>query len=442
MNKNIVADNELEQILREISRLTSEKSNCSHSLGIARRNNQQSAELEGRMRAIKQELKQLRQKKKLLESSVVSDAIAKTETGDLPGRFTTACAAQTAHSKTYRVASHLESTADTWDKYVELHPCSSPYHRSIFRKIITDSFGKEDHSLMAFDQDDNVMGVLPLLRLKSRLFGDFLVSMPYLNYGGVLSSNQLAEAALLEKAFDVCSTLGVQHMELRELVQRTTMACRSDKVSMILELPSSYEELMAKLGSKLRAQVKRAEREKVSTRIGAAEILDDFYKVFSVNMRDLGTPVYSKSIFRSILESPETGASVLVVYLGSRPVACAFLIGYRDVLEIPWASTLREVNALSINMYLYSRVLDYAIKNSYRFFDFGRSTKDSGTYHFKKQWGAVPLQNHWNYWLANTSELPQLNPSNPRYKLMIKTWQKMPTIITNLLGPAIVKHLP
>ena len=128
--------------------------------------------------------------------------------------------------------------------------------------------------------------------------------------------------------------------------------------------------------------------------------------------------------------------------MGKRPVAAAFLLGYKDTLEIPWASTIKDVNHLSVNMLLYWEVLKFAVDNQYQYFDFGRSSKDSGTFRFKQQWGAIPKQCYWHYWLKNNAEMPSLNPNNPKYKLVISLWKKLPVSVTKYIGPNIVKSLP
>ena len=159
-------------------------------------------------------------------------------------------------------------------------------------------------------------------------------------------------------------------------------------------------------------------------------------------MRDLGTPVYSKTFFSNILHSFPEHCQIVIVYMETKPVAAAFLLGYNDTLQIPWASTISDVNHLSMNMLLYWEVLKFAIENRYHYFDFGRSSKNSGTYRFKQQWGAKPKQLYWHYWLAENTELPRLNPDNPKYALAINTWKRIPVFITRLIGPPIVRNLP
>jgi FemAB-related protein (PEP-CTERM system-associated) len=211
---------------------------------------------------------------------------------------------------------------------------------------------------------------------------------------------------------------------------------------MILPLPGEESELWNSFAPKLRAQIRRPQRENPQVYFNESTALDEFYSVFSRNMRDLGTPVYSKSFFCSILDYFTKQSHIIVIKLDHRPVAAAFLLGHGDTLEIPWASTIREVNHYSINMLLYWEVLRFAIKKRYVYFDFGRSSKGTGTYRFKQQWGAQPKPLYWHYWLKNGGDLPSLNPSNPKYALMINIWKRLPIPITNLIGPMVVKNLP
>lgn len=328
-----------------------------------------------------------------------------------------------------------------WSDYVERHPQATSAHQLQWKRLIERVFGKRCHYLQAFS-GTTLVGVLPLVHMRSLLFGNYLVSVPYVNYGGVLADNAAAEAALLEEAAALARRLGGGSIEYRESVARDTEApCRTDKVAMILQLPSTEEALAKQLGSKLRSQIKRPQRENPDSRVGREELLDDFYEVFARNMRDLGTPVYTKALFRSVLQEFPS-SYLIVIFLQGRPVSAALLMGYRDMLEIPWASTIEDVNPLSMNMLLYWEVLRSAVARGYQRFDFGRSTVDAGTFRFKKQWGAEPKQLYWYYWLDEGREMPNLKPDNPKFNLVIRCWQKLPVAVTQWIGPHIVKHLP
>jgi FemAB-related protein (PEP-CTERM system-associated) len=305
--------------------------------------------------------------------------------------------------------------------------------------------------LYAVDGDEEIIGVLPLVHLKSRLFGDYIISVPYFNYGGAAGISPEVETALMTKALSIAKKLNTEHVEFRDFRPRDSQrdgskgdfgSVRTDKITMILDLPATEDELWKKLGAKRRSQINRPLREGVEVKTGHAELLEDFYSVFARNMRDLGTPVYSQSFFSEILHTFSDKTQIVTIYHQGRPVGGAFLIGFRDQLEIPWASTLRSVNSLGVNMLMYWEVLKYAISNSYKTFDFGRCSVNSGTYRFKKQWGAQPKQLYWYYWLSSGEEIPQLNHNNPKYKMAIAVWQRLPLFFTNWLGPKIVKNLP
>jgi len=180
----------------------------------------------------------------------------------------------------------------------------------------------------------------------------------------------------------------------------------------------------------------------MTAHVGQLQLLSDFYTVFSLNMRDLGTPVYGKQFFSKILQTLSDDVRIISVRLRERPVAAGLVYGFRQMLEIPWASSDRRYARLAPNMLLYATVLKYACERKYKYFDFGRSSKNSGTYRFKEQWGAQPVQLNWHYWLPEGASLPQLNPQNQKYQRAIRLWQQLPIPVTKILGPRIVKFLP
>ncbi len=330
-----------------------------------------------------------------------------------------------------------------WEAFVQRHAAASPYHGLLWRDLIRDVFGHSTHYFISVDERERVTGCLPLIELRSRLFGHFLVSMPFFNYGGAVADSVEIEERLMQEGSRVADETGASHVEFRDTLQRgRSWGVRQDKVAMHLALPETPDALWKQLGSKVRAQVRRPQRESVRTAIGGRDLLDDFYRVFSQNMRDLGTPVYPKALFAAVLDAMGERAFVVVVYLEGRPVASGLLIGWRDRVEIPWASSLRECNRLGVNMLLYWEALKRAIELGYRVFDFGRSSVDGGTFRFKKQWGAAPVPLYWHYWLRDGGPPPTLDPDNPRYRMAINCWQKLPLPLANLLGPRIVRNLP
>lgn len=328
-----------------------------------------------------------------------------------------------------------------WARYVDAHPQATLYHSLAWRRLVQAAFGHQTHYLYAH-AGGRLVGVLPLVRLRTRVFGDFLVSLPHVNYGGALADSAATAQALLDAAGARAAALGCRHVEFRDTCRRAGWPARTEKVVMELSLPASAEELWASFDSKLRAQIRRADKEGIEIVRGGAELLPQFYAVFARNMRDLGTPVYGRGFFTAIFAGFSQAATLVVCRQRGRPVAAGFLLRYRERLEIPWAASVREYNRIGVNMALYWAALRFAIEQGSRVFDFGRSTVDSGTYRFKKQWGAVPRPLYWHYWLNADVAMPALTPSNPKYRHAIAAWQRLPLFVANCLGPMLAKHLP
>lgn len=329
-----------------------------------------------------------------------------------------------------------------WNLYIEKHPQSSPYHLYQWQTVITDSFSHPATYLAARDKNKNIIGVLPIIWQKSAIFGKNAASIPYFNYGQPLVDNKNVLQHLTEKAEQLIKEKQFSQLEIRTTLKDINLPQITHKISMLLTLPQTSEQLWQDIGSKVRAQIKQGEKHHFKYKEGKAELIHDFYSVYSRNMRDLGTPVYDIVFFKNIFNNLPDICSISVLYRKGKPVATAFLIAHKDVLEIPWASTLRSTNKMNTNMVLYWNILKSACDKGYNTFDFGRSSPDSGTYKFKKQWGAKPIKHYWYYIFNDSTKLPELNPNNPKFKLLIAIWKRLPLFIANLLGPIIAKDLP
>ncbi|MGD8175211.1 FemAB family XrtA/PEP-CTERM system-associated protein [Marinimicrobium sp. ARAG 43.8] len=348
----------------------------------------------------------------------------------------------TSAAEPFKVRELAEGEYQAWSAFVRSLENVPNYCLPAWSGIIEEAFSHPTRVWIAVSNDGRILGGVPLTILNSRLFGRFAVSVPFFNYGGVLTRYKNVAYGILEHLKGVREQEAWKHIEIRTMQPGLALPSLSRKVSMILPLPSNTPEMDRRLGAKVRAQCKKAEAVEPRIRIGGLALLDDFYRVFSINMRDLGTPVYSKVWFRTILSRPAVRASLAVVYVQDKPVSAGFLLGHNRMLEIPWASTVRSANAMDCNMWMYRQILDYAITEGYYFFDFGRSTMEAGTYRFKKQWGAVPFEHHWYYILPEGGEVPAINPDNPKYQLAIAVWKRLPVWVTRLVGPSLVKYIP
>ena len=317
--------------------------------------------------------------------------------------------------------------------------------------VISSSLGHSFYCLIESNTDSNSVGCLPLMHVKSPLFGRFLVSLPYLNSGGVsVQSAQGAVSAvgsttLIDQAIALADQLDVRHLELRheEPISHPRLNYqRSDKVHMRLALPEQPAVLMASFKSKLRSQINKAGANGFEVVFGGQDLLDDFYNVFSENMRDLGTPVYSKKLFREVLRCFPTGESELcIVRLGKHVVSGAVLVHHQGRSEVPSASALRRWNSTGANMWMYWNLLQRGIEKGSSEFDFGRSSVGSGTYKFKEQWGAKPKQAVWQYYVRK-GDPSDMRPDSPSKIRLVKVWKKLPLWLTRLVGPSIVRGIP
>lgn len=330
--------------------------------------------------------------------------------------------------------------AAAWDALVDAHPRATLYHTWRWSEFASSIFGFELHRLAEVDTAGRLTGVLPLVEQRSRPFGRRLVSLPFFNYGGPLADSADTELSLIRKAGALARCRGVPTLELRDSAPRTGFATRTDKVTLELALPDSADDLGKALGSKLRSQVRRADRESPQVAFGGSDLVDEFYPVFAATMRDLGTPVYPRRFFTEMLARLGADCTVVIVRLHGRPAAAALLTHFRDRTEIPWAASLHELRATSVNMRLYWECLVHAIGRGSRVFDFGRSTVDAGTYRFKLQWGSQPRQLYWIYPLAAADA-----PAAGQGRLLARAqaaWSRLPLPVANALGPWISPGLP
>ncbi len=329
-----------------------------------------------------------------------------------------------------------------WNAYVAAHPQATQYHRYEWPALIAEIFGHRAVPLAAFSEG-RVVGVLPLVLMDSWLFGRFIVSLPFVNYGGVLGDSEEIEHALWSQAVCCAGEHRAAYLEARHLRPRSFVTQRKQhKVTMILEISPTIEAQWKAFDPKLRNQIRKAERSGLSVRVGAVADLPDFYEVFARNMRDLGTPVYSRRFFEEVFRVfPET-TRIFSVLSGRTVIAAGLAMAYRDTLEVPWAASLREYRLVCPNNLLYWELIQHAIKEGFRRFDFGRSTPGEGTYKFKEQWGGRPVPLAWEYWLPDSKPLPDLSPKNAKYQAAVQVWRRLPLKLTKWLGPAIVRGIP
>ncbi len=334
----------------------------------------------------------------------------------------------------------LDGDTGAWDEFAARVEGSSFCHLAGWRDILSDVLGTECLYRIATDPGGEWQGVLPLARVKSRLFGHYLVSLPFLNYGGPLGSpaarRQLAQEAVAEARRSRVDLLELRTRDAGDL----DLAVSARKLTVLLELPSSAEHLSTSFHSKLRSQIRRPIKEGLTARFGPDE-RDAFYEVFAQSMRDLGTPVLPRALFDRLAVTFPDLVVFGAVYRGGRPLAagCGFM--WRGEFEMTWAGALRESRPLAANMLLYWSFMEQMIGRGVRVFNFGRCSPGGGTHHFKQQWGGADVPLPWcQYAPSGVTATP--SPDDPAFSWGPRLWRQLPLAVANLLGPRLVRFLP
>jgi FemAB-related protein (PEP-CTERM system-associated) len=340
--------------------------------------------------------------------------------------------------------SRFDGAPADWDTFVRAQAGWSHFHLYGWRTVIERAFGHECLYLVARDDAGRIAGVLPLVRVRSLIFGHFLVSMPFLNYGGPLGSGE-AILALAAEATKLATQGNVKLLELRSRTELPIdLPVSHRKITVLLDLPDTPDALMKQLPAKLRSQVRRPTKDGVTAKIGPDQ-LGAFYEVFSQHMRDLGTPVLSRRFFEVARDVFGDQMVFAAAYHAGKPVACGCGFLWGNEFEISWASSLRSHNSMSPNMLIYWELMAHVIGRGGRIFNFGRCTRGSGTHKFKMQWGSREEQLWWYRFGREAVEADEgATPSQDKgvFALASRAWQRLPVPLTNRLGPAIVKFIP
>ena len=333
-------------------------------------------------------------------------------------------------------------SAQLWNAYVENSPTAGFYHRFEWKHVNEVEFGHRTHYL-AYFRDGQVEGVLPLVEIRSLLFGHILCSLPFVNYCGLSASSSEASAQLLDQAYSVATRAGADYVELRGLgVADQDLPVSTDKVSLTLDLASDPDEVWNVFKSKHRNNIRRVYKFGLTVESGHLALLDTFYDIMCESWRSLGTPIYRKQYFRTILESFGDQARIFVALSDGQPVAAAFNGYDGSMVEGMWAGSLSKYRNLQSSYVLYWEMIKHACENGYSRFHLGRSSVESGGEAFKSKWGAHAEQLYWQYFLPQGGEMPQLNVKNPKYALAIRAWRRLPVWATKMIGPRLAKSIP
>lgn len=340
---------------------------------------------------------------------------------------------------TRKVAPFAGADAE-WDAAIRALPDGTHCHLSAWREVIGTTLGHAVELWAAYDDEGLPTAFLPLGDVRSRLFGRYLISMPFLNMGGAIGDAP-GRAALENHARDLASQRRAKLLELRGREPSPgVLQTSARKITVELPLPEVLEGVRKGFHPKLRTNIKKATREGLEMRYGPDQV-DGFYEVFACNMRDLGTPVLPRAFFEQIAARLGGVVHFGALYDRDRPVAgqCAFAFGSR--FEMVWGSALREYHRLKVSSHIHWAFIERAHALGCRLFDFGRCTEGSGTHQFKQQWGGADVPLPWGQWSPSGAGGPP-SPDRPLFRAAVAVWQRLPLGVANSLGPLVSRSLP
>lgn len=330
---------------------------------------------------------------------------------------------------------------DEWDRFVRTQTGWTHFHLAGWRKVISRVHGHRTPYLVARDEGGAIRGALPLVRVSSPVFGRYLVSMPYVNYGG-----PLGEPAAIAALAAYAAAMAREDGALLELRSRwalpVDLPASHRKITCVLDLPSSKPEAFFKsLDANVRRRVRRAEKAGITVAFGVEQV-DAFYAVYSRHMRDLGTPTQPRRLFAEIARAFPDDFEIAVAYLQGKPIAALAGPRWGEELEVTWASALVAYKELAANMLVYWALIERSMQLGLTRFNFGRCTPESGTHRFKRQWGSVDEPLWWYTAAGGGAHVTTPTPTDSRFAWGPRLWKRLPEPIATAVGPHVVRFIP
>jgi FemAB-related protein (PEP-CTERM system-associated) len=339
-----------------------------------------------------------------------------------------------------------------WDQYVQQHPQGTFCHLSGWGRVIERVWGHTPSHLCT-QQNGRMTGILPLFYVSSRIFGSMLVSSPNAVYGGILADDVHSRQALLGEARKIAHELRVDYLELRDAITPSTPGgnvfssepdfhTRDLYYSFEHPITTDEEALMKTFPRDLRTMIRKGVKNELVGEIGRLELLDDFYNVYATSVRNLGTPVFPKKLFAEFLREFPNDSDILMIRQQGKVAGGVLNFYFRNTVMPYYGGAYPEFYRTGINNFMYWELMRTAAARGYTNFDFGRSKQGTGAYEFKRGWGMAVHPLPYQFYLVKSEKMPELNPTNPKFELMIRLWKKLPIEVTKLIGPRIVRNLP
>jgi FemAB-related protein (PEP-CTERM system-associated) len=330
-----------------------------------------------------------------------------------------------------------------WDEFVACCPQATFFHRAGWQRVITQSLGHTPFYLYA-EQQGEIVGILPLFEVKSRVFGHALVSTPFCVYGGVATDNVAARQALLEHAQTLAEQLQVDYLELRHRSPQTEgWPSKSKHAAFRRQLDPEPEQNMLAMKRKQRAVVRQGIKNQHRAELDSVDNpqFDNFYRIYSTSLRNLGTPAFSKQFFKALITEFGADCEIVSIYQGTEARSSLMSFYFRDEVLPYYGGGMPESRELKSMDFMYWDQICRALKRGISTYDFGRSKNDSGPYNYKRHWGFEPEPLCYEYHLVKAGSVPDISPNNPKYRYFIQAWQKLPLRVSQIVGPYLSKYL-
>ena len=329
-----------------------------------------------------------------------------------------------------------------WERFVLEHPAGTFFHQLAWKRVVEKTFAHRARYVYA-EREGQIVAVAPLFLVSNWMVGTCLISSPLASYGGICAADAEAEQALLEFIKRQAQELQVDYLELRNPEGGTLpgFVPNTRYSSFSLPLSKDPDAVLKALPKDIRYMIRKAEKADLHVRRGP-ELLDEFYKLFAINMRRLGTPVFPRELFANLLAEFGKQIDVLLVYSGSQPVASAVSFLFRDTMHPYYIGGLPVARDLAANNFLWWELMKFASQSGMNTFDFGRSKKGTGAYAFKKKWNPKITDLDYQVFLVKRKSAPNFSPANPKFELATQVWSRLPQWLANRLGPQVVRWIP
>ena len=337
-----------------------------------------------------------------------------------------------------------EASAPAWDAFVKAHPHGTFFHLAAWRNVIARAFQHRPSYVFA-TQDGAVTGVLPIVRVRSALFGDNLISSPFCVYGGPLAASEEARAALFGYAAELQAQMGTSAVgfRFRDRPEEPSDSGWEDGpgiyVTFRKRIDGDPDKNMKSIPRKQRAMVRKGIQNGLASVVN--HDADTLHRIYAESVRNLGTPVFSRRYFRILTDTFRHQSDIVTIVDGEKPIASVMNFYFRDEVLPYYGGGALAARQRAANDFMYWEVMRRAAERGYRLFDFGRSKIGTGSYSFKKNWGFEPAPLHYRFKLSPGAAIPEHNPLNPKYRLFIAAWKRLPLPVANLLGPHIVRGI-